>query len=61
MKRKKEVREKINRKGAIELETLAYWIIAFLVLVIIVFAYLIISGKGTGIIEHIKNLFRFRR
>ena len=50
-----------RKKGAIELETLAYWIIAFIVLVIIVIGYLIISGKGTGILEHIKNLFRFRR
>ena len=51
--------EKKEKKGAIEMEVLAWWIIAIAVLVLVVIGYLILSGKGTGIIEHIKNLFRF--
>ncbi|MBU1136395.1 MAG: hypothetical protein KJ559_02710 [Nanoarchaeota archaeon] len=50
-----------RKKGAIELEMLAWFLIAFAVLVIIVVGYIILSGKGIGIIEHIKNLFRFGR
>ena len=49
----------MKKKGAIELESLAWWIIAIVVLVVILIAYFILSGKGTGVIEHIKNLFRF--
>lgn len=49
-----------NKKGDIELNTLAYWIIGIAILVLIAVAYFIISGKGAGMIEHIKNLFRFK-
>jgi hypothetical protein len=51
---------KRGRKGAIELEVLAWWIIAVVILVLILIAYFVLSGKGIGVIEHIKNLFRFR-
>jgi len=54
---KKEVK---NKKGAIELDMLAWWIIAVVVLVIIIAGIFILKGKGSGLIEHIKNLFRFR-
>jgi len=60
MKNMKRKRKK-DKSGAIELEMLAWWIIALIILVLIIIAYFILSGKGAGIIEHIKNLFRFRR
>ncbi len=49
----------MNKKGDIELEMLAWWMIAILVLVIMLVAYLILSGRGQAILGHIKNLFRF--
>ena len=51
--------KKMRKKGEIELEVLAWWIIAILVLVVVLIGYFILSGKGTGVLEHIKNLFRF--
>jgi hypothetical protein len=42
-------------------ETLAPWIIALIVLVLMVILYGIISGKGTGALEFFKNLWRFGR
>ena len=52
---------KRKRKGDIELETLAWWIIALIVLVIVVFGLFILKGKGIGAIEFIKNLFTFKK
>ena len=52
---------KWRKKGDIELETLAWWIIALVVLVIVVFGFFILKGKGIGAIEFIKNLFRFNK
>jgi len=52
---------KKSRKRGIELQMLAWWIIAIVVLVIMIVAYLIISGKGSAAIEYIKNLFSFGR
>lgn len=49
----------MKKKGAIELETIAYWIIALLVLTVLIVAYIVLKGKGVGAIEFIKNLFRF--
>jgi len=44
-----------------ELEMLAWWIIAFIVLVIAFIGIVILRGKGTGALEFIKNLFRFKK
>lgn len=51
--------KKEGRKGAMEMEQIAYWIIGFIVLVIVVVGYMILKGKGVGAISFIKNLFRF--
>ena len=50
-----------RNKGDIELETLAWWIIALVVLVIVVFGLFILKGKGIGAIECIKNIFTFKK
>jgi len=47
-----------NKKG-IALETLAYWIIAIAILVLMVVGYLILSKKGAVGWEAIKSAFRF--
>ena len=49
-----------NRK-AMELEMIGWFAIAFAILVIMLGAYLIISGKLTDALEYVKNLLRFRR
>ena len=48
-------------KKGLTLETLIPWMIAVAVLVLVTTLYLILSGKGTGAIEYIKNLMRFGR
>lgn len=48
-----------NEKKAFELAMLAWWIVGFAILVIGVFGYLILTGKLTGGMDFIKNLFRF--
>ena len=47
-----------NKKG-IEMEMLAYWIIAIAVLALIVVGYLILKTKNISALDYIKNLFRF--
>ena len=47
-----------NKRG-IELDMLAYWIIAIAVLIIIVIGIILLSGKGTDALSFIKGLFRF--
>jgi len=49
-----------NKKGDIEWDTVAYWVLGIVVLIIAVGGIVLLSGKGTGAIEFIKNLFRFR-
>ena len=51
---------KKSKKGDIELDQLGWWILAFAVLVLMILGYFILSGKGTGILEYLKNLFRFK-
>lgn len=50
----------IGKKGQIW-ETLIPWIIGIAFLVLIVIIYAIISGKGMSMIEYLKNLLRFGR
>lgn len=52
-------RKKEGKRGAIELETLAWWLIGFAVFVLMVIGYLIARGRVGGVLEYIKNLFRF--
>lgn len=51
----------MNKRGAIELDTLGYAIIAVVVLVIIVIGIFLLQGKGSQLLETIKSLFRFGR
>lgn len=49
----------MRKKGAIEMDMTGWIIIGVIVLVILAAAAIILSGKGSGFIETIKNLFRF--
>jgi len=49
----------MNKKGDIEWDTIIYWIIAVLVLVLGFFLYKVLAGKGISALEYLKNLFRF--
>ncbi len=52
--------KRIMKKGGdVEIDVLIWWIIAFVVIVILIIGYIILSGKGSGMIEQIRNLFRF--
>ena len=46
-------------KQAIEIEMIGWWVIALGVLVIMGLGYLILSGKLSGAIGYVKDLFRF--
>ncbi|MDP1696108.1 MAG: hypothetical protein Q8L29_04295 [archaeon] len=51
----------VNRKGDVEWNTLIPFIIALGVLVLSFVLYMVISGKGSGMLEALKNLIRFGR
>jgi len=51
---------KKRKKGAIELETLIWWIIAIVLLFIIIWIYIKLKGSGESGLDFIRNLFRFR-
>ena len=48
-----------NNKRAMELETLGYWIIGLVILVILIVSSIVMRGKGTDALDFVKNLFRF--
>ena len=50
---------KLNKK-AMEMEILAWWIIALGILAIMIIGYAILKAKGIDALEYLKNLFRFR-
>jgi cytoskeletal protein RodZ len=50
---------KLKSKRAIELEMLGWWIIAIVILVILVIAYVVLRAKGSSALDFIQNLFRF--
>lgn len=52
-------KRRLNKKG-IELDMIGWWIIGLAVLVLFVIGYIILSGKGSGAMEFINNLFKFR-
>ena len=54
------MKKRKNKRGAIETEMLGWWIIGILVLVVLVIGITILFGKGSGAIDYIKSLFRFR-
>jgi len=48
----------LRKKGMIW-DTLLPWLIGVGVLILMFVAYFILTGKGNGIIDYIKNIFRF--
>lgn len=53
------VKKGIGKKGDMELETIAYWIIGLAILVVVVIGFMILKNKNLGAVEFVKNLFRF--
>lgn len=51
----------MNKEGDIEIETLIWWIVALVVLVVVILGFFVLQGKGTGALEYLKNLLRFGR
>ncbi len=47
------------KRGTIELDTLAYWIIGILVFAIAIIGIFIMQGKGISAINYLKDLMRF--
>lgn len=47
-----------NKKG-MEIEALAWWIIAVIILIVLIVGFIILRQKDVSAIEFIKNLFRF--
>ncbi|MDD3994167.1 MAG: hypothetical protein PHX15_03155 [Candidatus Nanoarchaeia archaeon] len=51
---------KSNKRGDLEIDYLIKGILLFLFIAIMAFAiYILLSGKGTEMINSIKNIFRF--
>jgi hypothetical protein len=48
-----------KRKKAMALETLGWWILGAVALIIIILAIIILKGKGSSAVSYIKELFRF--
>jgi len=55
----KKIKKKMSKKG-MEMDMLAWWIIGAIALVVLVFVVMMLTGKGMGAINFIKNIFRFR-
>jgi uncharacterized protein (UPF0333 family) len=51
----------MRKRGAIELDTLGYAIIAVVVLAIIIVGIFLLQGKGSELLDKIKDIFRFGR
>ena len=49
-----------SQKRSMETEMLGWIILGVIVLILVVIGIIILTGKGTGAIAYIKNLFRFR-
>ncbi len=48
-----------NKKG-VAIEEFKGWMLALIIVAIMFVGYMILSGKMSGAIEFVKNLFRFR-
>jgi hypothetical protein len=51
----------VKKRGAFELDQLAWWIIGIAVLVIVVVGIFILKGKGVSAMQYLNNIFRFGR
>ena len=52
--------KKLKKKAEIELDVMGWWILGLVIFVVIVFAIIILTSKGQGALDYIKNIFRFR-
>ena len=50
-----------NKKGELVWDELIPWLIALMVLALVVIVYMILSGKGQGYIDYIKDVLRLGR
>ncbi len=50
---------KRNKKGAIELDILGWWILGIVILAVMLIGYWILKSKGESAFDTIKNLLRF--
>jgi hypothetical protein len=48
-----------KRRGAFELDQLAWWIVGIAVLVIVIIGLFILKDKGVGAMQYLNNIFRF--
>lgn len=48
-----------KKRGAFELDQLAWWIVGIAVLVIVVIGLFILKDKGVGAMQYLNNIFRF--
>ena len=52
---------KKRKVGAIELDMLGWWILAVIVLVIVIVVLISLKDKGAGLLELLKDIFRFKK
>lgn len=50
-----------EKRGELLWDKLISWVIAIMVLILLVVVYMILSGKGQGYIDYIKDVLRFGR
>ena len=51
----------MKKKGELTFDVLIPWIIALGVIVLTLILYFVLKGKGDGMLEYFKNLWRFGR
>jgi len=57
---KKMLKKLVKNKRGLEGETLVKWLIGLTVLVLVIVAIVLLSGKGGTLIDKIRSLFMFR-
>ena len=58
MEMNKKMNKKMDKKG-VALEFLFWMILALIVLVVVVIGFMILTGKGRGALDFIKDIFRW--
>jgi hypothetical protein len=53
------VKKWVRDKKGIEMETLVWIIVAVVILAVMIIGFIIMRDKDMGIVEFIKNMFRF--
>lgn len=49
----------MEKRGDVDTDTIVWWVIAAVVLVLMFGIYMVLSGKATGLLAYIKNILRF--